>query len=86
MQEGDLLWSRVASKVFNGTEYFMFWMLENDPHYQVINDEFYQIFEKKWNGQYLVPCSVVRFDEENEEMLSNEKEQSVSNWKNEGGK
>ena len=84
MKEGDRIWSKVSSKVFNDTEYFIFQMPEQDPQFPVLNEEFTQVFGKSWNGVYLVPCSAVRFDEENEELLRKEREETVAKWRKDG--
>lgn len=84
MKEGDRVWSKVGCKVVNGNEYFMFWMPEQDPQYPNLNQEFTQTFGKQWNGQYLVPCSAVRFDEESEDLLRKEREETVSKWRKDG--
>lgn len=86
VKEGDLIWSKIGSKVVNGNEYFMFCMLEQDPQFPALNEEFLQTFGKQWNGQYLVPCSAVRFDEENETLLRKEREDTVSKWMEDGAK
>lgn len=79
-KEGDILWSRVGSKVFNKYEYFIFFIPRNDPQYKVLNDEYMEIFREPWNGEYVVLCDSVRFDEENEGLLRKEREETVSKW------
>lgn len=39
-----------------------------------------EIFREPWNGEYLVLCDSVRFDEENEGLLRKEREETVSKW------
>ena len=63
-KKGDLVWSTVRSKVSDGMEFFILEIPKANPEFSRLNETFRDINNKDWDGQYLVPCSYIRFAEE----------------------
>jgi hypothetical protein len=67
-EKGDLVWSKVRSKVVDRMEFFILEIQKNHPEFPRLNEEFKDVHDNDWNGEYLVPCSYVRFSDREEEL------------------
>ena len=78
---GDLFWSKVRPVVQNGVECFRLQLDKWNPRFQEVFDYHKQMLGSEWNGQFEVPCSFVRFNEELEDELHHVHESVVESWK-----
>lgn len=78
---GDMLWSTVRPKVINGVEHFVFRLEKWNPHFSAAHEFYKKVLNNDWNGEFEVPCSAVRFNEDLEEELRHVHESIVDGWK-----
>ena len=79
---GDLFWSKVKCKVENGRESFIFHLDPWHPDFDRLNEEYKCVFKDDWSGEFIIPCSFVRFaDDEKEFSLRSVREDNVASWK-----
>jgi len=66
---GDTLWTRVESRVQDRREYFLVQVKPTHSGFADASEAYSQIYDgQEWDGRFVIPCSFVRFSEQEEEL------------------
>jgi hypothetical protein len=62
--KGDSFWSTCRPKVIKMREFFILCLSEDNPLAEQFRKYFKDSFDTNWTGEFIVPCSYIKFNED----------------------